>query len=385
MSRRGVRGAILSAFMAFAFVSLGYSQSPAVSNVVASQRAGGAGIVDIYYDLSGWDGPATVSVLLSVDNGATWSAAPRSAFLTGDVGPGIVNGTSKHIVWDAGSDQPGLYSTNARIKVIANGPGGSSESVLSLPGGVPMEVVLIPAGVFVMGSTDRGGFDNEKPPHAVTLSGNFWIGKCEVTQKQWTAVMGSNPASGYGVGDNYPVYDVSWDMIAGPGGFFEKMNQYLQATGQIGNPARLPTEAEWECACRGGTQTRFYFGDSLSVGDNFEDGPAGLLPGNRTDYMWYGANNTGTAHPVGQKLPNQFGLFDMSGNLWEWCQDYWHDSYTGAPADGSAWLNPTSGSRVVRSGCWNNDALASRSAFRYSQPSDFVHCRYGFRVARAQD
>ena len=150
---------------------------------------------------------------------------------------------------------------------------------------------------------------------------------------------------------------------------------------------RLPSEAEWEYACRAGTQTRFFFGDSLSVDDYATDGPAGTLPGNRSDYMWFGYNyNTPTygSKPVATKWPNQFGLYDMSGNVWEWCQDYWHDDYTGAPANGSAWESPTSSYRVLRGGCWVSNAYYCRSACRYYYYPDNQGRDVGVRLARTQ-
>ena len=141
---------------------------------------------------------------------------------------------------------------------------------------------------------------------------------------------------------------------------------------------RLPSEAEWEYACRAGTQTRFYFGDSLSVGDVCED------DGTRSQYMWYCGNKSPYgSKPVGGKLPNAFGLHDMSGNLWEWCEDDWHGSYTGAPSNGSAWIDAPRGSdRVVRGGFWYGSARYCRSANRGFHWPDDRNDYVGFRLVR---
>ena len=182
-----------------------------------------------------------------------------------------------------------------------------------LPGNVPLELVRIPAGSFQMGSpdTERSRRGDEGPVHPVGIAYDFYLGKYEVTQAQWLAVMGSWPgdAPNYGVGDNYPAFYISWDNARN---FITALNTHITATGQGPATMRLPSEAEWEYAGRAGTQTRFYFGDSLGVGDTVED------DGVRSLYMWYGGNNSPKgSKPVGCKLPNAFGLYDMSGNLCE--------------------------------------------------------------------
>jgi len=252
-----------------------------------------------------------------------------------------------------------------------------------------MDFVRIPAGNFTMGAPvgERSSHDDERPTHTVTIAYSFYMGKTEVTQAQWQALMRSNPAHGYGMGADYPVYYVSWNDCQS---FVLALNDHITSTGQGPATFRLPREAEWEYACRAGTQTRFFFGDSLSVGDDATDGLAGALPGNRSDYMWFGYNsNTPTCgmKPVATKWPNQFGLYDMSGNVWEWCQDYWHNDYTGAPSDGSAWESPTSGDyRALRGGDWHgvfDHAYNCRSAYR-SDESTVFSGGIGFRLARTQ-
>jgi formylglycine-generating enzyme required for sulfatase activity len=197
------------------------------------------------------------------------------------------------------------------------------------------------------------------------------MGKYELTKAQWTAVMGTTPWSGrpYVLDDpDSPAVYISWDMIAGAGGFIESLN-----AANPGMNFRLPSEAQWEYACRAGTTTRFYWGDD----------PSYTEIGN---YAWYEGNawNAGQqyAHVVGQKLPNAFGLYDMSGNVWEWCQDWCHSNYTGAPTDGSAWESPTDSSRVLRGGSWCNNNDSCRSATRYGYYPGRVLSYIGFRLSR---
>ncbi len=251
---------------------------------------------------------------------------------------------------------------------------------LLLPGNVPLELVRIPAGSFQMGSpdTERSRSDDEGPIHTVTINYDFYMGKYEVTQAQWLAVMGSSPggyAWDYGQGDTYPAYYVSWDDAQA---FITALNTHITNTGQGPATVRLPSEAEWEYACRAGTQTRFYFGDSLSVGDECED------DGVRSQYMWYCGNNSPYgSKPVGGKLPNAFGLHDMSGNLWEWCEDDWHYGYSGAPSNGSAWIDSPRGSgRVARGGLWRYLAQYCRSADRSFGWPDDRGGDIGFRLVR---
>ncbi|HUT23954.1 MAG TPA: formylglycine-generating enzyme family protein [Sumerlaeia bacterium] len=258
---------------------------------------------------------------------------------------------------------------------------GPEEITVFLPGDVLLTLVRVPAGSFQMGSpdTERSRYPNEGPVHTVNIAYDFYMGKTELTQRQWLALMGSWPGSApnstYGVGDNYPAYFISWNDCQN---FIAALNQHIANTGQGPATFRLPSEAQWEYACRAGTQTRFFFGDSLSVDDGDTDGPAGTLPGNRSDYMWFGANNSPHgSKPVGTKLPNQFGLYDMSGNVWEWCQDWYHLSYTAAPTDGSAWVSPTGSYRVLRGGDWRNGAYSCRCAGR---DNTYPVSRYGFGV-----
>jgi len=259
----------------------------------------------------------------------------------------------------------------------------------------PMRFVRIPAGSYQMGSSEgeRSRGTDESPLHQVTIGYDFYLGETEVTQLQWAAVMGSNPAQDFipaadqGEGNDYPVYYVSWDDC----------QAFLAALNALGEGTfRLPSEAEWEYACRARTTTRFYFGNSLGCADECVDcgvgdtrgkglwlespgfsrdfGPNLPLPTDfdRSDFMWYCGNSEQSTHPVRQLFPNAFGLYDMSGNVMEWCQDLDHDDYFGAPSDGSAWESGEGIERVVRGGSTGNFARSCRSAYRHSgiNPSD---------------
>ncbi|HPB32406.1 MAG TPA: formylglycine-generating enzyme family protein, partial [Candidatus Sumerlaeota bacterium] len=234
------------------------------------------------------------------------------------------------------------------------------EIIVMLPDEVPLSLVRIPAGSFQMGSpeNERSRLATESPLHTVNIAYDFYMGKTEITQRQWMAVMGSwpgtPPTANNGLGDNYPAYYISWHDAHD---FITSLNDHITSTVQTPLSVYLPSEAEWEYACRAGTQTRFFFGDSLDCADEHQDCAAGVLPGNRSDYMWYvGNNDPSGVKPVGTKRPNQFGLHDMSGSVFEWCEDDWHDDYNGAPADGSAWMDsPRSDMRCFRGASVSND------------------------------
>jgi formylglycine-generating enzyme required for sulfatase activity len=234
-------------------------------------------------------------------------------------------------------------------------PGNKTSFTENLANGIRLEMVSLPAGKFLMGSAES---NDEKPPHQVKVN-SFAIGKYPITQAQYQAVMGNNP-SHFKNNPQNPVEQVSWDDAQA---FCQKLSQITRKT------YRLPTEAEWEYACRAGTTTRYYFGD--------DDNQLG-------DYAWYRENSNNTTHPVGQKKPNGWGIYDMSGNLWEWCEDNWHDSYAGAPDDGTAWIdndNRSQSRKCLRGGSWNNLPNLCRSANRNRYDPDFRNYPYvGFRV-----
>jgi formylglycine-generating enzyme required for sulfatase activity len=224
--------------------------------------------------------------------------------------------------------------------------------------GTGIELLLVPPGTFhmgcIMGSNQYGCQGQELPVHQVTLTNSFYLGRYELTQSQWGAAMGSNPSYFQFQSDSAscPVEQVSWNTIQG----------YLGATG-----FRLPTEAEWEYACRAGTQTPFYNGST-------DDGTVGAL-------AWYGTNSDNQTRPVGGKLANAFGFHDMLGNVWEWVND-WYGSYTsGAQTNPTGPVSATY--RVVRGGSWNDDtSLVVRSSSRGICTPGGTGGDIGFRVAR---
>ncbi len=252
----------------------------------------------------------------------------------------------------------------AGCEAVPVGTHAGERRTVDLGEGVSLDLVWIPQGEFLMGSPEdeEDRFDDEGPQHRVRISRGFWMGRYEVTQGQWQAVMGSNP-SGFTGDGRLPVEQVSWEDCQA---FLRKLNGRVS-----GGRFRLPSEAEWEYACRAGTWRRFSFGD--------DDSRLG-------EYAWYWENSGRTTHPVGGKEPNAWGLYDMHGNVLEWCEDDWHEydwhgEYVGAPTDGSAWVDAPRGLyRVYRGGGWWDYPAGCRSACRYwNDPVRLGH-GLGFRV-----
>lgn len=232
----------------------------------------------------------------------------------------------------------------------------------TLPNNIALDMVWIPPGTFKMGSPlSEGGKHNEHPQHMVTISKGFWLGKMLVTQGQYQAVMGTNPSDFTTVGADAPVDTVSWDDAME---FCHKLTAQERAAGRLptGYAYTLPTEAQWEYACRAGT--------------------TGALYGKLDEIAWYYGNSGDSTHPVGQKKPNAFGLYDMIGSVWEWCSDWYHDDYPDGnvtdPVGADSGIN-----RVVRGGWWGLPAVYCRSAFR-SDYDPSIHFDFiGFRLALA--
>ena len=246
------------------------------------------------------------------------------------------------------------------------GAGGEAKSppkelTVDLGKGVKLEMVLIPAGEFLMGSPDSDNFTigYVKPQHRVRITKPFYLGKYLVTQEQWEAVMGSNPS--YFKGPKNPVENVGWDDCQG---FLGKLNAKV---GSDRGKFQLPSEAQWEYACRAGSTTRFCFGDDQSK---------------LGDYAWYDRNSGNTTHPVGEKKPNGWGLYDIHGNVSEWCQD-WHDSgyYVKSPIDDPTGA-PAGSGRVFRGGSFYNPVSNCQSADRYYDAIGLGYIFVGFRVAQ---
>jgi len=251
-------------------------------------------------------------------------------------------------------------------------PAVGNELTFMLPGGVPLTMVRIPAGTFQMGSpaTERNRNPDETP-HSVTLTKDYFIGRYEVTQAQWQAVMGTNPSYFQDCGGSCPVEQVSWDDIRGPSGFVEKLNSLLGST-----KFRLPTEAEWERAARGGSQARFSFGDSLG-GDDSCGANADASP-----HVWWCGTSGGTTHPVGTKAVNPYGLHDVNGNVSEWVEDRYSAYPTTAVTDPSG---PSWGSfHVYRGGTWGSNLRFCRAAHRDFGDSSGRGYAIGFRLGMSQ-
>jgi formylglycine-generating enzyme required for sulfatase activity len=240
--------------------------------------------------------------------------------------------------------------------------------MVPLPGQVTLDLAPIKAGTFTMGSPDSeaGRLLDEGPQHAVTISKDFWLGKFPVTQAQYQALTGTNP-SAFQTDPNLPVECVSWDNAVA---FCQKLTDQEQAAGRLpaGYAFQLPTEAQWEYACRAGTTTPY--------------------AGDLEEMTWYDKNSAGSTHPVGQKKPNAWGLYDMHGNVREWCADKYGPYSTGPVTDPLGVKGPY---RVQRGGSWYLAARYCRSAARYSAVSGgigggsgiFVSSILGFRVALA--
>ena len=337
------------------------NRAPIVSNAHAEQRSG-THLVDITYNLEDPDGDTmTLSVQLSADGGKTFNV-PAKTF-SGDIGVGIASGRGKHIVWDAGVDLPDTDGSKYVAKIIADDGvlNAFPDEIISEKDGARMR--LIPAGEFEMGSND--GNDNEKPVHTVYLDA-FYIDIYEVTNAQYKKFMdatGQSAPRWFWNNSNFnkpnqPVVGVSW----------HEAMAYCQWAKK-----RLPTEAEWEFAARGGLSGKRY-----PWGDEIDESTAN-----------YG-KNVGRTTPVGKYPANGYGLYDMAGNVLEWCID----EYDGDFYANSESRNPVAGglkvsdrtiqyinsiSRVLRGGSWNYDDY-NRVAFRYSfYPEVKVEIYFGFR------
>jgi len=219
-----------------------------------------------------------------------------------------------------------------------------------------MEFVSVPSGCFQMGDNFGDGKSDENPVHEVCVD-NFQIGKYEVTQGQWQKIMGANPSASK-KGDDYPVENVSWNEVQE---FIAKLNRLTSQN------YWLPTEAEWEYAARsGGERERYSGSDSIDA------------------VAWYGSNSGNATHPVGTKAANGFGLYDMSGNVWEWCQDWYGGSYYGSSPRNSP-TGPTSGSlRVFRGGGWSYSPVNLRVAGRFRASPGYRGGSLGFRLVLHQ-
>ncbi len=324
------------------------NRPPFVSNVHTEQRPG-TKLVDISYDVDDPDGDLlTITVAVSDDGGSTFTV-PATSF-TGDVGSGIAPGAGKQIVWDAGADVPNVYGVNYRVKITAN------DGVAGAP------MALIPAGEFQMGDAFSEGDPDERPVHTVYLDA-FYIDVYEVTNAQYGQFMESTghrtPSHWNDLTFNapeQPVVGVDWNDA----------KAYCEWAGK-----RLPTEAEWEKAARGGlVGKRYPWGDDVSHNDANYSGTGGKD-------IW-----SDWAGPVGSFSPNGYGLYDMAGNVWEWCSD-WYDSgyYARSPRENPKGANSSS-YRVLRGGSWVSYSSILRAASRVWSGPSRRFSDYGFRCVQ---
>jgi formylglycine-generating enzyme required for sulfatase activity len=311
------------------------------------------------------------------DGEVTWGAL--SEYVSRNVGrtvPRLIGGGARqtpHEIKNLEGESPVLVASPGSAPPEKGGEKPSKEKVVKelkkeLLNGIDMKLVLVPAGTFRMGSpsSEAGRYDDEQP-HTVKITRPFYMGACMVTQEQYERVMGDNPSSFASTGGgkakvkdesthSFPVESVSWHDA---NRFCTKLSAMAEEM-KASRVYRLPTEAEWEYACRAGTTTAFHFGRSLSSS--------------------YANINLGRTCPVGRYKPNGFGLFDMHGNVWQWCADWYaEDFYRKSPeADPTG---PRGGERrVVRGGSWYDDMRDVRAAVRGRQPPDYRGDHIGFRV-----
>lgn len=371
---------------------------PKITNYTVNQRPDNKYYVDIkYYIEDNDDQSFNVSLQVSDDNGLTWDVPVNQAHLSGDIGPGVnaSNGTEKHIIWNVGQNLPGVYSHQFKFKVTVDDMHYDAPSAQNM--------VFVEGGTFQMGAEGI-----VTPVHSVTLS-SFYIGKYEVTQAEWQFVMSGNTngisttPSFFSNNPTFPVHKVSWyDIMVysnrksiqegltpcyAKGGDTNPDNWGIVPTrfyaswnaitmNKSANGYRLPTEAEWEYSARGGNHSNGYtYAGSNTIGD--------------VAWCSYNSLDVGIYHPdygihtVGTKAPNELGTYDMSGNVGEWCWD-WYSNYSS-----SAQTNPTGATsglyRVCRGGTWDSNAcrVVSRGAREAYYHGDYTFCLTGFRLARS--
>ena len=317
-------------FILFIGLTFGSHFLPAQTITIIQVRQEGLEVI-ITYDMAGQlQSEDEIMVGYSTDGGRNYKSISNA---DGDVGKNIKTGTGREISFFAND---ALAGKNASFKVVVFSP--------------PPGMVFVAGGTFQMGSNSES---DEKPIHTVTISG-FFMDKTEVTQAEYRKVMGKTPSSFSGC-DDCPVEKVSW----------HDANAYAKKVGK-----RLPTEAEWEYAARGGNKSKGY----AYSGSNDLDAVA-----------WYNNNSGSKTHPVAQKQPNELGLYDMSGNVWEWCSD-WYDEgyYSGSPQTDPQGSN-SGKSRVLRGGSWFSNDLICRVANRGRLNPDHRNSYYGFRLVLSQD
>jgi formylglycine-generating enzyme len=366
----------------------------------AAQRAG-TKLVDVYYEVSGGTAPYNVTLQGSADGGATWTLPVTT--VSGNVGAVSAAGTNRKVTWNAGADWAGQVSANVKFRVNV-----ADAAVLD-------SFALIPAGSFQMGdqSNPLVGYSEERPVHTVQVSA-FYMGKYEVTKELWDTVWAWGSNHGYtdlpvgngssvSKGTNHPVHSIRWvDMVKWCNARSQKEGltpcyTVTGATYKLGfsepdcswnaNGYRLPTEAEWEKAARGGVASRnFPSGtDTISHSQanyyatpNYSHDLSGAV---NNFHPTYAVGGDSYSSPVGSFAPNGYGLYDMAGNMWEWCWDRYGSYTAGAQTDPRG---PSSGTyRVLRGGSCIFPALHCRVAYRSVNLPGITYDYFGFRVARS--
>ncbi len=381
-----------------------HAAPPVVSNVRAAQRPG-THLVDIYYNVSDADGnsPVTVYVHISADGGTTWNLPVFT--LAGAVGPGVTLGNDRHIVWNAGTDWPGQFNNQCRVRIVAD-----DHTAPPAPNGM----AYIPGGAFQMGDAFNEGEIDELPVHTVFISA-FFMDKNLVGRELWTEVRTWGEANaGYGFGNagsfkgvNHPVHTINWfDAAKWCNARSERegltpcyyTDPALTAVWRTGTTApyvkwnangyRLPTDAEWEKAARGGLNgKRFPWGDTITHSQANYTSSASYaydISPTRGYHPTWGTGSQPYTSPAGAFPANAYGLHDMAGNLWQWCWDWFDQNwYANSQAIQDNTRGPAGGSgRVLRGGGWYYYASSARCAYRnYDYPGN-AGSVIGFRCVR---
>ena len=350
--KRIVVGALVLIAVQICGLSALAQDGPIVFNVRATQRAG-TNLVDVYYGVTNDEQtPVTITLHLSTDGGGTYPHLCGS--VSGDEGSGVETGVNRHIEWDAGADFPGYSSDTCKLRVTADG--GSQ-------GG---DFQYVSGGTFLMGRD----YDVEHWVHV----GNFYMGITEVTQAQYAALV---PEYEVRFG-NRPADYISWydavrfcNLLSEEEGFQPVYNTADWTWDDNADGYRLPTESEWEYACRANSTTEYCNGNGTESLDSVG---------------WYSGNSGGRTHDVHTKNSNNYDIYDMHGNIWEWCWDRYGTYPEGPPDnphedDGGA--SATGTNRVMRGGHFNYNATHCRSAYRNNNPPSYASSLYGFRLVRS--